>query len=464
MPIPSLRLLLAAAALCCVPAIAADAPPPIDFTPEERAYLEHAPPISLCVDPDWMPFERIDAAGRHEGIAADLIRLVAGRVGLRIELLPTAHWEESLAASRAGRCRVVSFLNRTPERERWLIFTEPLFLDQNIIITREEHPYIGDPHGLAEATVALPRGTMVEERIRRDYPNLRVIPTDSENEAVELVSSRRADMTIRSLIVAAYAIRQEGLFNLKISGQIPEFTNRLAIGVARDQDVLRDILDKGVHSVTPQEREAIVNRHVAIRVQQGIDYTLVWQVLAVSALITLLILYWNRKLRAMNRELERLSVTDRLTGLFNRMKLDAELASELERSRRFGQPFAVILLDLDEFKRVNDTYGHPVGDRVLIDVARILADNTRRTDLVARWGGEEFMILCPQADPAGAAILAENLRRRIGEHAFPTAGRRSASFGVTAYRPGDEARDLVTRADEALYEAKRRGRDRVEQR
>lgn len=460
-----LRFLLAAAVLRLALAMAADPPPPaIDLTPEEQTYLRHAPPISMCVDPDWMPFERINAAGRHEGIAADLIRLIAGRTGLRIELLPTASWEDSLAASRAGRCRIVSFLNRTPERERWLIFTDPLFLDQNIIVTREEHPYIGDPRELANATVALPRGTMVEERIRHGYPNLRIIPTDSENEAVALVSSRRADMTVRSLIVAAYAIREEGLFNLKIAGQIPELTNRLAIGVAQDETVLRDILDKGVHSVTAQDREAIVNRHVAIRVEQGIDYTLVWQVLAVSGVFLLLVLFWNRKLRAMNRELERLSVTDRLTGLFNRTKLDAELAAELARSQRFGQPFAVILLDLDEFKQVNDTHGHPAGDRVLIDLARILTDNTRRTDLVGRWGGEEFMILCPQSAPSGAAFLAESLRRRIGDHVFPVAGRLSASFGVTCYQPGDAARDLIARADEALYEAKRRGRNRVEQR
>ena len=133
------------------------------------------------------------------------------------------------------------------------------FSDQNVIITREEHDFIGDLKGLKGKSVALPRGTMVEERVRRDFPNLSVVLTASEPESMKLVSERQADMTIRSLIVAAHAIKTEGLFNLKISGQIPEYTNHLRMGVLKDEPVLRSILDKGVQTITPQERQAIAN-------------------------------------------------------------------------------------------------------------------------------------------------------------------------------------------------------------
>ncbi len=186
---------------------------PIQFSVQEKAYIEKAGVICMCVDPDWKPFERINERGEHEGIAADLIQLVAQRVGLKITLYPVKTWDESLTASKAGRCQIMSFLNKTPEREKWLSFTDPIFFDPNIIITREEHAYIGDIRGLRNETIALPRGTMVEESIRNDYPNLKIIPTDSEPESVALVSERKADMTIRSLIVAAYAIKKEGLFN-----------------------------------------------------------------------------------------------------------------------------------------------------------------------------------------------------------------------------------------------------------
>lgn len=277
------------------------ASPVIEFDPIEQAYIAQSSGIKMCVDPDWAPFERINPQGKHEGIAADLVQLVAQRVGLQIELLPVKDWEASLAASKGKRCQVMSFLNQTPARDAWLIFTAPIFFDPNIIITREEHAFIGDMKGLKGERIALPRGTMVEERVRRDFPNLGVVLTASEPEAMQLVSERQADLTIRSLIVAADAIKKEGLFNLKISGQIPEYTNQLRMGVLKDETVLRSILDKGVKTITPQEREAISNKHVSVNIQQGIDWTRVYILLALltlAILIALYILHKNRQLRA----------------------------------------------------------------------------------------------------------------------------------------------------------------------
>jgi ABC-type amino acid transport substrate-binding protein/signal transduction histidine kinase len=278
-------------------------PPPLEFTAPEKEYLQKVGTIKMCVDPDWIPFERINEQGQHEGIAADLVQLVAQRVGLKIELYPVKTWEESLAASKGKICQIMSFLNQTPARDAWLIFTEPIFFDPNIIITREEHSFIGDPKGLRDERVALPRGTMVEERIRRDFPNLKLILTGSEQESVALVSERKADMTVRSLIVAAYAIKKEGLFNLKIAGQLPEYTNKLRIGVQKNEEILRAILDKGVKTLTPQEREAIANRHVSISVQQGIDYGLLIKVVLAALLLLAVGVYWNRRLSRFNEQL-----------------------------------------------------------------------------------------------------------------------------------------------------------------
>lgn len=442
--------------------VQAAAHPAIEFTAEEKAYLERVSSIKMCVDPDWIPFEHINAQGQHEGIAADLVQLVAQRVGLKIELYPVKTWDESLATSKSKQCQIMSFLNQTAAREQWLIFTQPIFYDQNIIVTREEHPYIGDPKELAEKTVVLPRGTMIEERVRHDFPKLKVITTGSEPETMTYVSERKADMTVRSLIVAAYAIKKEGLFNLKISGQMPAYANQLRIGVLKDEPILRGILDKGVATITAQEREAIANKHVSVTVQQGVDYTIVWQVIVGGGLIMLLVLYWNRKLKALNKELARLSVTDTLTGLYNRLKTDAVLESEFQRSLRFGQAFSVILIDIDHFKQVNDTHGHQVGDQVLVTLANVLHTNTRETDILGRWGGEEFIVICPHTEQDGAVKLAENLRTHIQNQYMPTVGQMTASFGVATYRAGEQPKDIVTRADAALYQAKHLGRNRVE--
>jgi diguanylate cyclase (GGDEF)-like protein len=170
----------------------------------------------------------------------------------------------------------------------------------------------------------------------------------------------------------------------------------------------------------------------------------------------------NHELIEKNLQLERLSVTDRLTGLFNRLKLDQVLDDEMNRHQRYASTFSVLLLDIDKFKAVNDTWGHTVGDEVLVSFARLLTAETRDVDIVGRWGGEEFLIVCIDTDRDGALAVAEKLRAAIAAHEFPTIGRKTASIGVACIRKGDTITDLIARADTALYRAKEAGRNRVD--
>lgn len=254
----------------------------------------------MCVDPDWEPFEKIDADGKHQGIAADLIRLVSQRTGVPIKLIQTSSWKESLEFSKTKKCDILSFLNQTPQRDEWLIFSDSLLVDSNVIITHNEHPYIPDLSKLYNETIALPEGTMVEEHIKRDYPNLKIIPIKTEKEAMRMVSQKKADLTIRSLITSASVIMQEGFLNLKIAGQPSGFDNKLCIGLLMSEPVLRDILNKGVRSITKQEREEIINKHTSIIVQKESDGQLLRLTLYGVALlftILVLILLWNYLLR-----------------------------------------------------------------------------------------------------------------------------------------------------------------------
>lgn len=163
-----------------------------------------------------------------------------------------------------------------------------------------------------------------------------------------------------------------------------------------------------------------------------------------------------------NRLLEVLAVTDKLTGLYNRRKLDELLDEEMVRARRYEVAVSIIILDIDHFKRINDTYGHAVGDDVLVGVAKLLRDNSRDADALGRLGGEEFVVVCRHCDAAASAAAATKFREAIAEHEFPWVGRITASFGIASCRADDTAASLLARADAALYRAKAAGRNRVE--
>jgi len=170
----------------------------------------------------------------------------------------------------------------------------------------------------------------------------------------------------------------------------------------------------------------------------------------------------NAKLQLQSAQLEELATTDALTGLWNRRKFNDLVVGEVARARRYTQPLSLGLLDVDHFKRVNDTYGHDVGDAVLRELACLVRGQVRTVDVVARWGGEEFVVLGPGVSLAGCLELAERIRGVVAAHVFPAAGPVTVSIGVTAYSQGDSPTALFSRADKALYAAKERGRDRVE--
>lgn len=169
----------------------------------------------------------------------------------------------------------------------------------------------------------------------------------------------------------------------------------------------------------------------------------------------------HAQLALKNRALQTLSTTDQLTGLYNRLKLDEVLMTEITRSQRYGTAFSLIMLDLDHFKVVNDVHGHQVGDQVLIRLTEVLRASSRESDVVGRWGGEEFLIICPQTDREGALIYAEHLCKTIATTALPVVGYKTASFGVATFRANDNEEKILQRADEALYQAKETGRNRV---
>lgn len=169
----------------------------------------------------------------------------------------------------------------------------------------------------------------------------------------------------------------------------------------------------------------------------------------------------NRELREVLTELELAAGTDRLTGAWTRRRFEEAAAAEMSLARRGRIPVSLLMFDLDHFKNVNDTFGHPAGDKVLAGMAEIVREQLRVSDALVRWGGEEFIVLAPATRIDGGLNLAEKIRRAVASHEFPGTGRVTISLGVAEFRPDMDLEAWVFLADEALYHAKAQGRNRV---
>ena len=161
------------------------------------------------------------------------------------------------------------------------------------------------------------------------------------------------------------------------------------------------------------------------------------------------------ELLSKNLALEESSITDGLTQIFNRRKISEKLNEEYQRAKRYNEIFSVILADIDWFKSVNDNFGHPVGDKVLYEIAQHIRNSLRITEYVGRWGGEEFFIVLANTNAVDAYILSERIRLNIAGTVFLENSRITCSLGITEYIQNDSLEDIISRADIALYRAKR---------
>ena|GEM_PF-6677460 len=169
----------------------------------------------------------------------------------------------------------------------------------------------------------------------------------------------------------------------------------------------------------------------------------------------------NRKLQEKVAEITELSITDSLTGITNRKHFNNIFAQELSRSKRYGTALSLIIFDIDFFKKINDTYGHPIGDLVLVKLTEVINNHIRETDVFSRWGGEEFMIILPNQTQEQSEKTAKKLCATINSTEFNPVGKISISCGVTQLRESDDMNSILNRVDKNLYQAKSSGRNRA---
>ncbi|MFP8965791.1 diguanylate cyclase [Pokkaliibacter sp. CJK22405] len=426
----------------------------------ETTYLSQLNTVRVCVNSRAMPYEGIDEAGVYEGISSELVKLLGKRLNIAFEAIPTGNFNTSVSALEAHVCDVMPMVLPQTAVDARLRDTKPYLNVPVVLATRTDEIFLGDTHQLAGKTIGYVPGIFSEERIHKRYPDLKLEALPSLKEGVAMLREGQVDGIMDTVAALAYGMQQNGWYDMRIAGRFDE-PLILSMAFRSDDQLMQGIIQKSLNALGPDAPKSLYDQWVSIKYVQSVDYTWVWRGLLALGVVLVFLWYRNRQLSQFNRRLEAIAVTDALTGIHNRKKLDEVLKSESERVERDGGTFSVILLDLDHFKKVNDAYGHQEGDAVLLVVCDAVRRAVSHRFTFGRWGGEEFMVICPDTPLLAAASAAEIIRREIMLAPQGAPGPQTASLGVGEYRRAEGVQSFLPRVDEALYEAKRQGRNCV---
>jgi len=446
--------------------------PVLHFTKEEKAYLASHNNFKMCIDPDWLPFEAFDKQGKYIGISAEILKIAQEKSGISFEVIKTKDWAESLKFVQEGKCDILSLAMKTQQRSKYLDFTTPYIDFPFVVLTNHDKIFINNIKELYGKKVSIVKGYAYIEILKRDYPQVKIIEVDNIQQGIDYVRQNKVYGHVDALGPAAYTLQKEGITDVKIAGKLDQQW-RLSVASTKKEPILKPIMQKIIQSVPAKKIQAIQNRWLAIKFEEKTDYALVYKILLIFGLISIIV-FWryrvmkkvnaiivqqNEALNKLSKQNEILAMIDRLTNLYNRHKLDEVLMANKELADRYKNNFGLIFIDIDHFKNVNDTYGHNIGDEILKSLSSILLSSTRKTDTVGRWGGEEFLIIVPNADKESIMTFAENLRVKVENFQFASVGHLTISLGASIYKSQETCSDVMTRVDKALYMSKNDGRN-----
>lgn len=440
----------------------------------------HSQVIRYCVDPDWLPYEAI-RDGKHVGISSDYIQYIQSNTQLKFDLIPTKSWSETLSLLQNRQCDLTPLLNKTDIRAQYLRFSEVYFRAPNVLVSLREQPFLQGFENIGARTLAVPKGYRLAEYIQHYYPEIQILSVESEPAGLEAVFERQADLFVGSMFSVNAYIQQTGFDHLKIAGWGgPE--DELRVGVSLGNEALLPVIDRVLTSVSELERIRIYQKWNNVTIIDEANYFLMYQIIAGTLFITLMLAsrtyfisqynrrltYKNqqleilrRQLEATNAELEFLSTHDPLTKLYNRHYFNRHFVDDHRASNYADSAMCLVMIDIDHFKEINDTKGHAIGDKILMELSVVLQRCVRDTDVVARWGGEEFVILCQESSLVLVQSLCHRIAGAIKDYEFSGNVRLTCSFGIAKLVDNESMQSCFERADRALYRAKALGRDQV---
>jgi len=438
----------------------------LHLTPQEQTFIK-SHKFTCISTGSWEPFN-VYKNDKLVGIGVDYWKFIEKELGFKSKCKIAKNFSEVLKSIKDKKADINFATGKTKDREKYALFSKPYVSFPIVIATRNDVGFIPNMDFLKDKIIAVGRDYTATQLLKKHYPNLHIIEVKDINTALKMVRDEKAFATIDILPVLAYKINKYSFADLKISGKTP-WRFDVRIMVRKDLKALIPLLNRAIDVIPKAEKEIIYTKWISVYHHQHISLKTMLISLGVILFILLMSIGWVMRLKkeikrrkVLENELEKLATTDKLTSIYNRYKIDLSLDEQIEIAKRYNRALSIIFFDIDFFKKINDIYGHKIGDNVLKELAKLISNHLRKSDIFGRWGGEEFLIILPETPKKEAIKLAEKLRNYIQNHKFGKIDKLTCSFGVTTLKVGDTSETIISRVDQKLYKAKQNGRNRVE--
>ena len=468
----------------------------LTFTEVESMWLKEHPIIRVANETDWPPFDFVEY-GKPKGFAIDYISLLAKKIGIKIDYVNGYSWAELLELFNQKKIDVMPSLYRNPKREKYTLYTKPYYRGKLGIFINTDSDSIVSKKNLSRKKVAMQKSNGSITIVQQQFPKLDLIKLSNNIELVQSLATKKVDAIIGNPIMFYYHGKEEQIHNIKLldyinMGQSQQLNTSLHIGIRKDWSIFHQIITKTMDSISDDEFTKIEKKWTSINVVDPIDWKFINQIIGLIIATFLFLLWNNKKLKRMvelktielkklnknlefkvksrtddllklNLELKELAHTDSLTGAYNRRYFFDHAKHTVELIKREKTTLSIAMIDIDKFKNINDTYGHDIGDQIIQSLVQEISNSLRASDIFARWGGEEFLILFPHTTLQGALILTEKIRKTVENCSNAKDIKFTVSIGVSEFNENEvDIENIIKRADIALYKAKNNGRNRVE--
>ncbi len=425
----------------------------LNLTYDELAYIKDKQVLNVCVQKNWLPYEQI-LGNKYQGILADFTHLIRDKTGLSIYPIPTDSSQQALTLTLQGICDITSTATSQTGSSQLLLFSEAYINIPQVYVSRKPVKDITQLKG----RVAIVSGSAYYNKILTSNKQFSFVDATSTLDALKMLQDGRVDGIIGSQAHLRQTIVDKNIHNLNLTDYVGK-NWQTSFAMNQQHQVLYSILNKTLELLTDQDRDKIMSRWVSNSPYKGFSDNTYLILIGLISLFAVFIVYRYFTAVIRSRILKELSETDQLTGIANRRKTLEDIQRQIDLSNRYSHFFSIIYFDIDDFKLINDRYGHEAGDKVLIELSSLIKKQIRKTDFLGRWGGEEFILCSPETCLNDVEKMAALLKKKIQQHDFQLKRKVSCSFGITSYQHGETLDDLINRADKAMYQAKQQGKD-----